>query len=112
MCDGRLGLGDGRRFLDAPGSVQPVPELRAVVHDLNNILGAILGFAELALLDLPHGDLRDTMEQIRLAGQRGTVIVHALCESSTAGAAVGTRSMSRPPEVDGHRIVHDASDDA
>jgi len=50
-----------------------------VAHDFNNMLVAILGYAELALYDLSlDSALRDNLEQIRMAGQRAANLTRQL----------------------------------
>ena len=50
-----------------------------VAHDFNNVLGPILGYAELLLADLAPGDPRhDELEQIRLAGIRARDLTRQL----------------------------------
>lgn len=54
-----------------------------VAHDFNNILGAILGYAELSLLDLdkPH-PVYENLEHICQATERGKGIVHQILSFS------------------------------
>jgi signal transduction histidine kinase len=50
-----------------------------IAHDFNNILGAILGYAELALLDLPKTDpVYGNLEEILKAGQRARDLVRQI----------------------------------
>jgi PAS domain S-box-containing protein len=50
-----------------------------VAHDFNNLLTAILGNAELALLDLPpESDARDAVAEIAKAGQRASTLTRQL----------------------------------
>jgi PAS domain S-box-containing protein len=47
-----------------------------IAHDFNNILGAILGYGEMALRDAPRGSrLRRDVESIVAAGERGRALV-------------------------------------
>jgi PAS domain S-box-containing protein len=47
-----------------------------IAHDFNNILAAILGYAEMALSDMPHDSpARFDVEQIQKAGDRAKVLV-------------------------------------
>jgi PAS domain S-box-containing protein len=47
-----------------------------IAHDFNNILGAILGYGEMALRDAaPDTRLRRDLDSIMLAGERGRVLV-------------------------------------
>lgn len=57
-----------------------------IAHDFNNILGAILGFTDLALLEVPkEGELRENLEQVRKASQRAKDLVsHILTFSRQA----------------------------
>jgi two-component system cell cycle sensor histidine kinase/response regulator CckA len=50
-----------------------------VAHDFNNLLTAIIGFSEMALLDLPEGgSLREDVEQILNAGQSAASLTKQL----------------------------------
>ncbi len=50
-----------------------------IAHDFNNILGAIIGFAELALEDMPEPTVtRNCIEEIRKAGRRAAELVHQI----------------------------------
>jgi nitrogen-specific signal transduction histidine kinase len=56
-------------------------EARATAHDLNNLLTAILGYAELLLQWLPLGDgARSDLEQLQAAAQRSVALVRRLLE--------------------------------
>jgi PAS domain S-box-containing protein len=47
-----------------------------IAHDFNNILGAILGYSEMALDDAPKGSpLAHDVDRIRVAGERGRALV-------------------------------------
>ena len=47
-----------------------------IAHDFNNILAAILGFSEMALLDLPDGSsVKKDIEQVVTSGKRATDLV-------------------------------------
>ena len=47
-----------------------------IAHDFNNILGAILGFTELGLMDLPDGDpVREYLQEILQASSRAKDLV-------------------------------------
>lgn len=47
-----------------------------IAHDFNNILGAILGFTDLSLIEVPKGSaVQENLEQIRRAGQRAKDLV-------------------------------------
>src|SRR3989442_857558 len=61
-----------------------------VAHDFNNILGAILGYGEMALRDAPPGSrLRRDVESILVAGERGRTLVERILAFSRSG--VGER---------------------
>jgi len=57
-----------------------------IAHDFNNILSAILGFSELALMNLKEGDpLHGDLEQIHSAGIRARDLVRQILTFSRAG---------------------------
>ena len=61
-----------------------------IAHDFNNILGAILGYGEMALRDAPRGSrLRRDVESIMTAGERGRTLVERILAFSRSG--VGER---------------------
>ncbi len=61
-----------------------------IAHDFNNILGAILGFGDMALRQTRAGSRsRRDLEQIMIAGERGRAIVDRILAFSRAG--VGER---------------------
>jgi len=50
-----------------------------IAHDFNNILGAILGYGEMALRDAPKGSrLARDLDSIMVAGERGRALVERL----------------------------------
>ncbi len=54
-----------------------------IAHDFNNILGAILGFGELALRDSPAGTRNErSLKQIMTAGQRAKLLVRQILSFS------------------------------
>ena len=54
-----------------------------IAHDFNNILGAILGFGELALRDAPKGSRNErSLKQIMTAGQRAKLLVRQILSFS------------------------------
>ena len=58
-----------------------------IAHDFNNILGAILGYGEIALRDAPKGSrLARDLDSIIVAGDRGRALVHRLLAFSRSGA--------------------------
>lgn len=61
-----------------------------IVHDMNNILTAIVGNLDLALAADPHGKSRELVAQARSASIRGAEIVHKVLNFSRAGAGEGT----------------------
>ena len=61
-----------------------------IAHDFNNILGAILGFSEMAWRDAPKGSrLQRDLESIATAGERGRALVDRILAFSRSG--VGER---------------------
>src|SRR5712671_1150213 len=61
-----------------------------IAHDFNNILGAILGYGEMALRDAPKGSrLRRDLDSITTAGERGRALVERILIFSRSG--VGER---------------------
>ena len=61
-----------------------------IAHDFNNILGAILGYGEMALRDAPQATrLRRDLESITAAGERGRALVDRILAFSRSG--VGER---------------------
>jgi signal transduction histidine kinase/ActR/RegA family two-component response regulator len=92
-----------------------------IAHDFNNILGAILGYGEMALRDAPKGSrLRRDLESIMTAGDRGRALVDRVLAFSRS--AVGERlavhvekvvrealdliSAKLPPNVTLHAKLH------
>jgi PAS domain S-box-containing protein len=61
-----------------------------IAHDFNNILGAILGYGEMALRDAPKGSrLASDLESVMVAGERGRALVDRVLAFSRS--AVGER---------------------
>lgn len=61
-----------------------------IAHDFNNILGAILGYGEMALRAAPPGSrLRRDLDSIMIAGERGRALVERILAFSRSG--VGER---------------------
>jgi len=59
-----------------------------IAHDFNNILGAILGYGEMALRDTPKGSrLRRDLDSIMTAGERGRALVDRVLAFSRSGLA-------------------------
>jgi len=75
-----------------------------IAHDFNNILGAILGYGEMALRDAKKGTrLRRDVDSIMAAGERGRALVDRVLAFSRSG--VGERV---PVHVDA--VVREALD--
>lgn len=59
-----------------------------IAHDFNNILGAILGYGEMALRDAPAGSrLRRDLESITVAGERGRALVDRILAFSRSSVS-------------------------
>jgi PAS domain S-box-containing protein len=57
-----------------------------IAHDFNNILGAILGYGEMALRGVPKGGrLRRDLDSIMTAGERGRALVDRVLAFSRSG---------------------------
>jgi PAS domain S-box-containing protein len=75
-----------------------------IAHDFNNILGAILGYGEMALRDAAKGSrLRRDLDSIVVAGERGRALVDRVLAFSRSG--VGERV---PVHVE--KVVREALD--
>jgi CheY-like chemotaxis protein len=75
-----------------------------IAHDFNNILGAILGYGEMALRDAPKGSrLARDLDSIVVAGERGRALVDRVLAFSRS--AVGERV---PVHVE--KVVREALD--
>ena len=75
-----------------------------IAHDFNNILGAILGYGEMAMRDAPKGSrLRRDLDSIMTAGERGRALVDRVLAFSRS--AVGERV---PVHVE--KVVREALD--
>lgn len=60
-----------------------------VAHDLNNILGGIVSYPDLLLMDLPAGShLREPIQTIRDSGKKAAAIVQDLLTMARRGVAV------------------------
>ena len=60
-----------------------------VAHDLNNVLGVLVGYSELMLLKTPKGNpLRNHAANILQSGQRGAAIIQDLLTLARRGVAV------------------------
>ena len=74
-----------------------------IAHDFNNILGAILGYGEMALRDAPSGSrLRRDVDSIMAAGERGRALVDRILAFSRSG--VGERIAVHVEEVVGEAL--------
>jgi len=57
-----------------------------IAHDFNNILGAMLGYGEMALRDAPKGSrLRRDLDNIMIAGERGRALIDRILAFSRSG---------------------------
>jgi PAS domain S-box-containing protein len=57
-----------------------------IAHDFNNILGAILGYGEMASRDAPKGSrLRRDLDSIMIAGERGRALIDRILAFSRSG---------------------------
>lgn len=64
-----------------------------IAHDFNNILGAIVGFTELGLVDLPEeSPVREMQEQVLRAARRATELVRQIL-------AFSRKSIEKPGEM-------------
>jgi signal transduction histidine kinase/ActR/RegA family two-component response regulator len=86
-----------------------------VAHDLNNILGAIVGYPELLLMDLPEGSpLRKGILAIQKSGEKAAAIVQDMLTLARRGVAVMEpvsindiiRDYLRSPELEKLRSFH------
>jgi two-component system cell cycle sensor histidine kinase/response regulator CckA len=60
-----------------------------VAHDLNNVLGVLVGYSELLLMDIPEGSpLKSHVFNILQAGERGAAIIQDLLTLARRGVAV------------------------
>jgi len=86
-----------------------------VAHDLNNILGAIVGYPELILMELPEGSpLRKGISAIQKSGEKAAAIVQDMLTLARRGVAVMEpisfndiiRDYLRSPELEKLRSFH------
>jgi len=61
-----------------------------IAHDFNNILAAIMGYTELALLEVGKGNLRDTLLEVRRASNRAKDLVGHILAFSRQGEMART----------------------
>ena len=81
------------RHLEAIGALAG-----GIAHDFNNILGAILGYGEIAMRDAAPGSrLRHAIENVVVAGERGRSLVNRILAFSRSG--VGERVAVRVESV-------------
>jgi PAS domain S-box-containing protein len=60
-----------------------------VAHDLNNVLGVLVGYSELLLMEIPEGNpLRSHVSNIRQSGHRAAAIIQDLLTLARRGVAV------------------------
>jgi PAS domain S-box-containing protein len=60
-----------------------------VAHDLNNVLGVLVGYSELLLMEIPEGNpLRKHVSNILQSGQRGAAIIQDLLTLARRGVTV------------------------
>jgi PAS domain S-box-containing protein len=72
-----------------------------VAHEFNNLLAAVLGHAELLLVEMPPGSARrDSAEEIVRAARRGSDLTRHML-------AFGRRQLLRPEVVDVNTVVRD-----
>src|ERR1700728_4802318 len=72
-----------------------------VAHEFNNLLAAVLGHAELLLVEMPVGSARrDSAEEIVRAARRGSDLTRHML-------AFGRRQLLRPEVVDVNTVVQD-----
>jgi len=73
-----------------------------VAHEFNNLLAAVLGHAELLLVEMPAGSARrDSAEEIVHAARRGADLTRHML-------AFGRRQLLRPEVVDVSAVVRDS----
>jgi PAS domain S-box-containing protein len=92
-----------------------------IAHDFNNILGAILGYGEMALRDAPkRSRLARDLDSIMIAGERGRALVDRVLAFSRSGVgervsvhvervvreALDLISAKLPPQVTLHAKLH------
>ena len=71
-----------------------------IAHDFNNILSVIMSYSETLLDALEPGELRDDIEQIRNAGQRGAALTRQLL-------MFNRQQMAEPRALDLNDILRD-----
>ena len=85
-----------QRQLQQAAKMEAIERLAGgIAHDFNNILGAILGFGELAQSNLGEGSaVRHQVDQVMHAGMRGKGLVDRMCSGTTS--TVTTNSAGGP----------------
>ena len=71
-----------------------------VAHDFNNLLAVILNYASFVSEELPEGELREDVEEIRRAAERAAALTHQLLVFSR-------RDVVEPKLVDLNAVVED-----
>jgi PAS domain S-box-containing protein len=88
-----------------------------VAHDMNNVLGVLVGYSELLMEKIPESSpLRKYVDNIMLSGMRGAAIIQDLLTLARRGVAVSqvvnlNRVLSRffeTPEFEKLKAVHSA----
>lgn len=86
-----------------------------VAHDLNNVLGVLIGYSELLMEKIPESSpLRKYLDNIMLFGMRGAAIIQDLLTLSRRGVAVSQvvnlnriiSSFFETPEFENLKTVH------
>jgi signal transduction histidine kinase/CheY-like chemotaxis protein len=81
-----------RRLIDAQRAESLGVLAGGLAHDFNNLLVAVIGNADLALREIPHGIVgRAAVENIRDAGLRAAELTHQLLTYSGRAGAGSTR---------------------
>lgn len=88
------GRADMLKAVEPEAGIAPTPH--RLIHDLNNLLTSINGFADLLLAQLaPDHPVRTGAEQIRLAGKRAATLLKSY--SPTASSAPAHSAPTPPP---------------
>ncbi|HEY86384.1 MAG TPA: PAS domain S-box protein [Chloroflexi bacterium] len=75
-----------------------------IAHDFNNIMTAIIGYSSLLLMDMsPSNPLYESLEQIKLSGERAASLTHQLL-------AFSRKQMLQPQAIDLNKIVANAEE--
>ncbi len=74
------------------------PTARRVAHDFNNLMTAIIGFAELAMNDLPEDSpVRADLEEVRATAARAVPLAHQLVSLAASETAAQVRERGGAP---------------